>query len=359
MLAEAGAPLGMKFRFLDPATDISAQGLGEHVCAPYEDIDALEEFVRGLDAITYEFENVRLESARWLAQRVFMGPNAESLRTAGDRLFEKNFFAECGVPLPPYSTFFFRDEFEESLRTIGLPCVIKTRRFGYDGKGQRVLRTEEDAERAWKELNGMPLFLEGFVPFERELSLICVRSREEECRFYPLVQNHHRDGILRLSEAPAAGVSPALQKQAEKHARKLLERLDYVGVLAIEFFELEGRLLANEMAPRVHNSGHWSIEGAETSQFENHLRAVTGMPLGSVEVKGFSAMINLIGEIPAAARSLDLTNCFLHDYGKRPRAGRKVGHITVCANSRAALASLATQVAERIGMPLTAKIATE
>ncbi len=329
MLAQAGERLGMEFRFLDPATEISARGLGEHLCAAYEDVDALEQFVRGLDVVTYEFENVPCEPVRWVAERVPVHPAPEALRLAQDRLFEKNFFQKHGIPVPPYGAVFFKDEYRELLQTIGFPLVVKTRRYGYDGKGQRTVRNQEEAERAWKDLHGLPLLLEGHVPFERELSLLAVRGQGGECRFYPLVENHHRDGILRLSRAPAADVPAVLQSRAEEYARRLLEEVQYVGVLAIEFFQHGEELLANEMAPRVHNSGHWTIEGAETSQFENHLRAITGMELGSTAPKGTSAMVNLIGIKPDGRSSDGLPPAHWHDYGKSPRPGRKLGHVTL------------------------------
>ncbi|MCC6547715.1 5-(carboxyamino)imidazole ribonucleotide synthase [Candidatus Sumerlaeota bacterium] len=347
MLAQAGRKLEMGFRFLDPATEIAARGLGEHVCAAYEDIDALEEFSRGLAAITYEFENVPLESVRWLAQRVPLHPQPDALKEAQDRLFEKTFFRGVGIPVPEFSAFFFRDEYDDAVGKIGLPAVLKTRRFGYDGKGQRVIRTVAEANTAFKELNGMPLFLERFVPFDRELSIIAVRSLEGECRFYPLVENHHREGILRLSIAPAPGLTDQLQSEAEQHARCVMEKLNYVGVLAIEFFVRGGMLYANEMAPRVHNSGHWTIEGAETSQFENHLRAVTGMELGSTVAKGHSAMVNIIGDFQDWSEARNTSNVFVHDYGKKPRAGRKLGHVTLCGETAHAVEAML----DRLGIP--------
>jgi len=213
-----------------------------------------------------------------------------------------------------------------------LPAMLKTCRMGYDGKGQWLLRTAEDVEKARLELPEVPLILEKFVPFTRELSILGVRGRSGEIAFYPLIENHHRGGILRLSLAPAPNLTAGLQLEAEDAARKLLKALGYVGVLCIEFFEVGGRLLANEMAPRVHNSGHWTIEGAVTSQFENHLRAILGMPLGSTAAVGVSAMINLIGEIPENAEVLNVSNAHLHLYGKEPRAGRKLGHVTVRAD---------------------------
>jgi 5-(carboxyamino)imidazole ribonucleotide synthase len=218
------------------------------------------------------------------------------------------------------------------VKQVGLPAMLKTCRMGYDGKGQWLLRTAEDVESARAELPDVPLILERFVPFTRELSILGVRGRGGDIAFYPLIENHHRGGILRLSLAPAPNLTASLQQEAEHAARKVLEALSYVGVLCIEFFEIGGRLLANEMAPRVHNSGHWTIEGAVTSQFENHLRAILGMPLGSTAAVGVSAMINLIGEIPESAEVLNVSNAHLHLYGKEPRAGRKLGHVTVRAD---------------------------
>ena len=342
MLGRAGERLGMTFRYLDPATEISARDRGEHLCAAYEDVEALEEFVRDLDVITYEFENVPVMSARWLAERVPVHPVPEALRVAQDRLFEKSFFTELGIPSPDFADFFFRDEYEEALRHIGMPAVLKTRRFGYDGKGQRLVRDEEEADRAFEELHGLPLFLEGFVPFEREVSIIACRAKDGACVFYPLVENHHREGILRLSIAPAAGVTPDLQALAEKHARAVLEKLDYVGVLAIEFFEKDGMLYVNEMAPRVHNSGHWSIEGAVTSQFEQHVRAVLGWPLGSTRLRAPTVSANVLGTVdaprPARLGNVDAVlaapGAALHWYGKHEaRPLRKMGHVTLVGDA--------------------------
>jgi 5-(carboxyamino)imidazole ribonucleotide synthase len=220
---------------------------------------------------------------------------------------------------------------------LGLPAVLKTRRLGYDGKGQRVLRLSSDLDGAFRDIGGVPLLLEGFVEFERELSLLGVRGRKGEIAFYPLVENQHRDGILRVTWAPARNITPALQATAEGYVRKLLERLDYVGVLAVEFFVREGALYANEMAPRVHNSGHFSIEGARVSQFENHLRAVLGLPLGATEVPEPCAMLNLVGELPKREAVLAIPGAHLHLYDKAPRPQRKVGHITVRAPNQTEL----------------------
>ena len=329
MLCLAGYPLGMTFRILDPAPDVCAAPLAEHVVAGYEDEDALELFADGVDVVTYEFENVPRQTAQWLAERVPVYPPPIALEKSQDRLTEKTFLQSLGVPTAPFAAVQTRQELEEAVSRLGLPAVLKTRRFGYDGKGQYVLRAAEDIETAWQALNGQELILEGFISFDSELSILAVRGREGECRFYPLVENHHRDGILRLSLAPALDCSPGLQQQAEFFARHVLEALDYVGVLAIEFFQSDQTLIANEIAPRVHNSGHWTIEGAETSQFENHLRAVAGLPLGSPAPVGYSAMLNIIGDLPDTKAVLSTPNAHLHLYGKEPRPGRKLGHVTL------------------------------
>jgi 5-(carboxyamino)imidazole ribonucleotide synthase len=257
------------------------------------------------------------------------------LAIAQDRVSEKGFFQSLGVPVPAFAAVDSASDFERALEQIGLPAVLKTTRFGYDGKGQAILRNRQDAESAWRRLAGRPLILEQFVPFERELSILSVRSRSGETAFYPLVENEHRDGMLRRTTAPAPGVVPEQQSRAELYARRALEALDYVGVLAIELFQLGGELLVNEMAPRVHNSGHWTIEGAQTSQFENHLRAIAGLALGPTGAVGCSEMWNLIGTLPDVERVLAVAGAHLHLYGKKPRPNRKLGHITVCAEKPA------------------------
>jgi 5-(carboxyamino)imidazole ribonucleotide synthase len=337
MLALAGYPLGLRFRFLDLSPRAPAGHLAELHAGDYEDVDVLERFADGLDVVTYEFENVPVASARLLAGRLPVYPPPRALEAAQDRLVEKTFFQGLDVPTPPFLAVDSEESFHAALRLIGLPAVLKTRRMGYDGKGQLVLREPSEAEFAWRVLGDVPQILEGFVPFRRELSVLAVRGRGGETAFYPLVENHHRDGMLRLSLAPAPGLGAGLQEQAEGHARRVLEALDYVGVLAIEFFEVEGRLLANEMAPRVHNSGHWTIEGAETSQFENHLRAVLGLPLGSTAAVGPAAMVNLIGSTPPPETVLRIPRTHLHLYGKSAAAGRKLGHVTIVERDEAAL----------------------
>jgi 5-(carboxyamino)imidazole ribonucleotide synthase len=370
MLALAGYPLGARFRFLDPAPDAPAGHLAEHIADGYDDSSVLERFAGGLDVITYEFENVPVTVARRLAERVPVYPPPAALEVAQDRLAEKTFFQNLGVATPPFAAVESRADLEHAIARIGLPAVLKTRRLGYDGKGQFVLREPNDAERAWAAVAGEGLILERFVDFERELSILAVRACDGAIAFYPLVENHHREGILRLSLAPAPGLAPGLQAAAEQIARLALEALDYVGVLAIELFEVTAdhasvigerdhgssppvarhpSLLVNEMAPRVHNSGHWTIEGAETSQFENHLRAALGLPLGRTTPRGYTAMVNLIGTLPDTAAVLAIPGAHLNLYGKAPRPGRKLGHVTLRADSPQELQQQLAQVWSLLG----------
>jgi len=331
MLALAGYPLGLHFRFLDPSPEAPVGRIAQRVTAEYADEEALEKFSSGLELVTYEFENVPVRAARCLAKHVPVYPPPSALEAAQDRLHEKNLFQKLKIATTSFAAVNKPTELDVAVNKIGLPAVLKTRRMGYDGKGQWVLRTSDDVAAVRKNLPDAGLILENFVAFERELSILAVRGRSGETAFYPLVENRHRGGILRLSIAPAPKLSKALQEAGEQAAQRILQDLNYVGVLAIEFFECNGELVANEMAPRVHNSGHWSIEGAATSQFENHLRAVLGMPLGSTATPGVSAMLNLIGDVPEASEILAIPDAHLHLYGKSPRPGRKVGHVTLRA----------------------------
>ena len=332
MLALAGYPLGLHFRFLDPSPEAPVGRIANRVTADFNDHHALEKFSHGLEVVTYEFENVPVAAAKFLAERVPVYPPTVALEEAQERLREKRLFRRLEIPTTEFAEVAKREDLDAAVKQVGLPAMLKTCRMGYDGKGQWLLRTAEDVEKARLELPDVPLILEKFVPFTREVSILGVRGHGGEIAFYPLIENQHREGILRLSVAPAPNLTAGLQLEAEDAARKLLKALGYVGVLCIEFFEVGGRLLANEMAPRVHNSGHWTIEGAVTSQFENHLRAILGMPLGSTAAVGVSAMINLIGELPERAEVLNVSNAHLHLYGKEPRAGRKLGHVTVRAD---------------------------
>lgn len=337
MLALAGYPLGLRFLFLDPAAEAPAEQLADRLVGAYEDLECLQQLSARTDVITYEFENVPVTSARFLEQRRPVYPPPAALEAAQDRVAEKTFFRTHGIGTAPFVAVNSREELSQAVESLGLPCLLKTRRFGYDGKGQLLLRRPDDVPHGWETLGGVPLILEGLVTFQRELSLIAVRGRSGETAFYPLVENHHKDGMLRLSRAPAPDLTPELQAEAEEYGRRVLVALEYVGVLAIEFFQDGNRLLANEMAPRVHNSGHWTIEGAATSQFANHLRAILGMPLGSTTVRDRVALVNLIGTVPDVPTLLAIPDVHVHHYGKRARAGRKLGHVTILAPDAATL----------------------
>jgi 5-(carboxyamino)imidazole ribonucleotide synthase len=354
MLALAGYPLGLRSRFLDPDPACPAAHLGELVVGAYDDEAALERFARGVSVATYEFENVPSRTARWLTEHVPVHPPEHALATAQDRLAEKTCFRDLGIPTPAFEPVSTLAELHSAAARLGLPAVLKTRRFGYDGKGQAVLRDPADIAPAWSALGGsrLPtadLILEAFVPFARELSVIGVRAVGGTSAFYPPIENVHASGILARSTAPAPGVSPALAAALTDATRTVMDHLAYVGVLTIEYFDLgDGRFLANEMAPRVHNSGHWSIEGAHCSQFENHLRAVAGLPLGPTAPRGHSVMLNIIGDDPDAPALLALPGAHLHLYAKAPRPGRKLGHVTLCADSPADAAALAARAAQAL-----------
>ena len=336
MLGLAGRALGLSFSFLDPTSGSPAAAVGELIASDYTDPAALDQ-LSGADVVTFEFENVPVAAVKALEARVKVFPSSAALEVAQDRLHEKTLFRSLGIPTPPFEAVNSWAELAAALEKIGWPAVLKTRRFGYDGKGQAVLRSEAEAREAFEQLGGAPLILEGFVAFQRELSVVAVRSRSGEVACYPLVENQHRAGILRKTIAPAPRLSPSAEQAASQYIGALLSTLDYVGVLALELFEIDGRLLANEIAPRVHNTGHFTIEGARTSQFENHLRAILDLPLGSTEVISPCAMLNLIGSAPDASAVLAVNDAHLHWYGKEPRPGRKVGHVTVRAPDYATL----------------------
>ncbi len=349
MLALSGAPLGLQFLVMDTVADACAGQFAPLLVGDYRDEKALAEFASLVDVATFDFENVPAESAEWLSAQVPVFPNPRALAIAQDRLAEKTLFRELGIPVPAFAALASRDELDAAIAEVGIPCILKTRRLGYDGKGQFRIKSEADVDAAWQALgpqaDSVGLILEAFVPFDRELSVVAVRGRDGEFRAWPLTENWHVDGVLSASLAPAQ-VSPALEEAAVAHARQLAEKTDYVGVFALELFNRGGQLLANEMAPRVHNSGHWTIEGAETSQFENHLRAVLGLPLGSTRMRGHACMLNWIGQMPPAGPVLADPNGHWHDYGKQPRDGRKVGHATLRADTTAELSAALRHVGE-------------
>jgi 5-(carboxyamino)imidazole ribonucleotide synthase len=315
MLAQAGEPLGVRLRFLDPAPSACAGEVGELLVGAYDDVDALDRLAEGADVVTYEFENVPVEAAR----RVRAVPDARALELGQDRLVEKQLFRRLGIRTAGFG----------SAEDVGVPALVKSRRLGYDGKGQRVIETPEPISS--DEL------AEEIVPFDRELSIVAARGRDGETTFWPPAENEHRGGILAVSRAPAAGAS---RNEAEGIARQLLEELGYVGVLTVELFDVGGRLLANEFAPRVHNTGHWTIDGAATSQFENHLRAILGMPLGPTEARGSSVMVNLVGALPELDLLRAVPGAHVHLYGKASRPGRKLGHVTLVDASEDAVADV-------------------
>lgn len=352
MLALSGAPLGLRFRVLDTVADACAGQFTPLIVGDYRDEVALAEFASQVDVATFDFENVPAESAQWLSERVPVFPNPRALSIAQDRLAEKNLFRELGIPVPAFADVPDRAALDAAIASIGMPCILKTRRLGYDGKGQFRIRSSADVDAAWDALGAQAatvgLILEAFVPFERELSVVAVRGRDGEFRTWPLTENWHVDGVLCASLAPAR-VDDALAQSAVAHARALAESLDYVGVFALELFCRDGVLLANELAPRVHNSGHWTIEGSETSQFQNHLRAVLGLPLGDTRMLGHACMLNWVGEMPDAHAVLREPGGHWHDYGKESRAGRKVGHATLRADSIVALADALKRVGVALG----------
>jgi 5-(carboxyamino)imidazole ribonucleotide synthase len=332
MLAIAAFPLGERCVFVDPSPEAGGGHTSELLVGDYADRAVLDDLLGKVDVITYEFENVSSDAARYLAVKTPVYPPPEALDAAQDRLTEKQLLERMGYDVPRYAAADTQEGLHAAIESVGLPVIVKTRRGGYDGKGQVTIERSEEIDAAWSDLEGRPLIVEERVPFDREVSIIGARGRDGDTVFYPLTQNEHRGGILRTSVAPAADIG-SLQERAEDSARKVMEELDYVGVLAIELFDAGGRLLANEMAPRVHNSGHWTIEGAETSQFENHMRAVLGLPLGSTAMRGHAAMVNFIGDLPNPADVLAIPGAHLHLYGKEGRPGRKVGHATVRADS--------------------------
>ena len=352
MLALSGAPLGLRFRVLDTVADACAGQFAPLIVGDYRDGEALAEFASQVDVATFDFENVPAESAQWLSERVPVFPNPRALSIAQDRLAEKTLFRELGIPVPAFADVPDRAALDAAIASIGMPCILKTRRLGYDGKGQFRIRSSADVDAAWEALGAQAatvgLILEAFVPFEREFSVVAVRGRDGEFRTWPLTENWHVDGVLSVSLAPVR-VDDALAQSAVAHARVLAESLDYVGVFALELFCRDGVLLANELAPRVHNSGHWTIEGSETSQFQNHLRAVLGLPLGDTRMLGHACMLNWVGTMPDAHAVLREPGGHWHDYGKESRAGRKVGHATLRADSVSELAAALRRVGAALG----------
>ena len=344
MLGFAARKLGHECFFLDPSESPPAARAGAVVQAAFDDRVALSILAEKCDVLTYEFENVPVAALEDIAGRAPIYPPPNALRLAQDRLTEKQLFERLDIPLPAYHVVDSEDDLRAAAQTIGLPLVLKTRRLGYDGKGQFVVKDEDQIKSAWQQLGGQPLIAEQWVKFDYEVSAIGARTTDGEIATYCLSRNEHAGGILRVSRAPVDDVE--LTAKGTSFLAKMLEDLDYVGVLALEMFVVGDELLANEFAPRVHNSGHWTIEGAVTSQFANHILAITGEHPGSTANVGYAGMINLIGEIPDAARQLEAG--VLHDYGKSTRPGRKLGHITVVAGSAAERDALITEIEQNV-----------
>lgn len=346
MLGAAAKQLGMQCTFVDPSESAPASREGPVMQKAFDDPEALAELAANCDVITYEFENVPVQALREIADAVPVYPPPDALRIAQDRLNEKQLFEQLNIALPAYHAIDSVDDLHDAVARLRLPLVLKTRRFGYDGKGQFVIRTADDVDTAWQELGEHPLIAEAFVPFDYEVSVIGVRNPGGDVAVWPLTRNEHAEGILRTSRAPVA--DDELFERASAYMRRLLSHLDYVGVLSLELFVVERRILANEFAPRVHNSGHWTIEGAVTSQFTNHILAITGQRPGSTACPYFAGMINLIGEIPDEAATLVGPHVFLHNYGKAAREGRKLGHITIVAESAAERDQLLSEVGKSV-----------
>ncbi len=353
MLALAGYPLGLDFLFLDPAAGAPAGQVAPLLEGAFTDQTRLAELAERCEVLTFDWENVSVDALRSLPRRTRISPPIPALAAAQDRVSEKRLFEQLAVPTTRWRAVSSHSQLGRALQQVGLPGVLKTRRMGYDGKGQAVVRSLQEAEAAWSQLGSVPLLYEELVPFDCEVSIIGARSRRGEIAIYPLNGNVHSEGILRLTRAP---YGPARwQRLAAGFLERVLEKFRYTGILTIEFFVRSGRLIANEMAPRVHNSGHWTIEGAVTSQFENHLRAILDLPLGSTRPRGYSAMINLIGNMPARTELLAEEGLHLHSYGKQPRPGRKLGHCTLVAPSAPArdrqARRLLTALAPRVRIP--------
>lgn len=347
MLAMAGQPLDCRFVFYEPSAECCAAPFGTHIRADYDDWQALRAFAEGVDVLTYEFENVPLASALFVQQFTRLYPQANALEATQDRLREKRLFRQLGIATPEFFAPDCLDDLHGVARELGFPFVIKTRHGGYDGKGQFVVRSAAELAPVWSQLGGRPAIAEQWVTYTREVSIIAARNRAGDLACYDLAENHHEDGILRLT-LPRAG--DPLYEQARAYVEKLVLQLDYCGVIALELFDVDGALLANEFAPRVHNSGHWTIEGAVTSQFENHLRAILDLPLGQTAQPGYCAMINLIGTLPDMKKVHDLPGGHFHQYDKQPKPGRKLGHITLRQAEPVSLAAL-TEYKEQLYAP--------
>jgi len=330
MLSLAAIPMGITLNCIAQSMQECAEPVAELYVISHDDEKALQAFADSVDVITYENENINIGIMEFLSQFKPIYPPIAALSATQDRLYEKHLFKEMGITAPQYVEVNSEQELRNGVTQLGFPCVLKTRRFGYDGKGQCVIRDNSDIDEAWRLLGKSSLILEQFIKFDYEVSMIAARNGRGDFAYYPLTHNLHRNGILR--ESNVLFDHPELQKQAEHYAKIILDHFNYVGVMAIEFFVKDHHLIANEIAPRVHNSGHWTIEGAVCSQFENHIRAICNYTLGSTATHQPCRMINIIGEQPRISELLKFSLAHPHFYGKQPRHGRKLGHVTLISH---------------------------
>lgn len=347
MLALAAHPLGIECIFLDPSESACAVAVGKRLRADFDDGNVLNGLAAACPVVTLEFENVPVRTLEVLSESTTVWPPQAALAVAQDRLAEKEYFRELDIPVGPFCAVDQAEDFQTALDTVRLPAILKARRLGYDGKGQAVVRSAEDLPAAWEAIGAVPAVLEGLIELQREFSIIGVRGQDGRLRFYDASENLHRNGVLvRAQPRP----DEPLAAQARAYSEAVMSSLGYVGVMAFEFFVgPDETLLANEIAPRVHNSGHWTIEGAVCSQFENHVRAVTGLPLGDTGSRGPCVMRNLIGALPERSQVLAMPGAHLHHYGKAPRPGRKVGHITLTADNAQDLQAREAELRQMLG----------
>jgi 5-(carboxyamino)imidazole ribonucleotide synthase len=357
MMALAGYPLDLDFSFYEATPNCPSAGLGPVFGDARNSPESLDAFIDSADVFTYEFENIPVAWVERVAARKPLFPGVKSLAVSQNRLNEKQLFARLNIPSARFAEIRSEADLHAAVATLGLPLVVKTVTMGYDGKGQFLLKEETQVSACWSQLGAQaPLIAEEFVHFKRELSIIAVRGRDGSMACYPLTENVHHRGILSHSVAPAPFVDDDVQLTAERYISAIAQDLGHVGALTVEMFETRHGLVANETAPRVHNSGHWTIEGAHCSQFENHVRAVAGLPLGSTACPLPTAMINIIGRHPDKADILAERDAHLHLYGKEEREGRKLGHITLRAPShhelQARLQRLATLLPNPMSLPV-------
>ena len=329
MLAQAGESLDMEFAFVAPEQDACAAPYGKHFMYPYLDPKAKEELQDWADIVTYEFESIPVPLVEALEEETPVHPSSQALILASDRLNEKNMFNQQGIETAKFATVGSLEDLQAAAKEVGLPAILKTRRDGYDGKGQVVLCDESQLEAAWDSLSPAACILESMVNFQREVSIVASRNVDGDIAYYPLAENYHREGILRLSLSLK---NDPKQKEAEEIIRKVMEKVNYVGTMAVELFDLGDTFAANELSPRVHNSGHWSMNGTIASQFKNHLLAIANQSLQDTSVQNATAMVNLIGGIPDKQAVAEIPNAVLYDYGKELKPGRKVGHINITAD---------------------------